>query len=424
MRPCSRTSRPHRVAAAPPVLSEVVRLTRTTIALAAALLALLAAPAAWAQSTGGGVEPHTELPPGDTGFDSAGMWIWYVSSSHGGDPARIAARARRSGIGTVYVKSGDAGDTWSQFNRPFVGALQRRGMRVCAWQFVYGRRPVAEARVGAASVRRGADCLVIDAESHYEGRYAQADRYIRALRGRIGADFPLSLASFPWTDYHPAFPYSVFLGPGGAQYNQPQMYWKAIGVSVREVYEHSYLWNRLYGRPIYPIGQTYAAPGARGIRLFRRFADSYGSLPPSWWSWQETDRREWGALGSLTDGPLPGYRPVTTHPALRRGARGDQVVWAQQHLVAAGSPGLPVTGVFGRLTDTAVRRFQRARGLQVDGVLGTATWRRLLRVRPVRVHWSSRARGRAGASAAGFGPAPLSASLPARGNEIPPPSRR
>ena len=399
----------------------VVRLLRTTIALAAAL-AMLAAPAAHAQSSEGGVEPHTELPPGDTGFDRAGMWIWYTSRSHGGDPARIAARARRSGIGTVYVKSGDAADTWSQFNRPFVAALKRRGLRVCAWQFVYGQHPVGEARVGAASVRRGADCLVIDAESHYEGRYAQADRYVRALRARIGAVFPLSLASFPYTDYHPAFPYSVFLGPGGAQYNQPQMYWKAIGTSVREVYEHSYLWNRLYDRPIYPIGQTYAAPGTAALRLFRRFADSYGGLPPSWWSWQETDAGEWAALGSLTDGPLPGYRPVSSHPVLRRGARGDQVVWAQQHLRAAGSPGIPVTGVYGTLTYRAVRRFQAARGLRVDGVLGTGTWRALLGVRPVRIHWSAPRAGTARAATPAR--APLSATLPARGNEIPAPSRR
>lgn len=417
-----RTGAADRVVGRSPVLRKVVRLAWTTIALVAAL-ALLTAPSASAQSEDEPLEPHTEPPPGDTAFDRAGMWIWYTSRSHGGDPARIAGRARRSGIGTVYVKSGDSTDTWGQFNRPFVAELQRRGLRVCAWQFVYGRQPVGEAKVGAASVRRGADCLVIDAEGHYEGRYAAADRYIRALRARIGPEFPLSLATFPYTDFHPAFPYSVFLGPGAAEYNQPQMYWKTIGTSVREVYDHTYLWNRLYERPIYPLGQTYFAPGTRAIRLFRRFAESYG-LAPSWWSWQETSGREWGALGALTDGPVAGYRPVTAHPVLRRGARGDHVVWAQQHLVAAGSPNLPVTGFFGRLTRGAVRRFQESRGLTVDGVLGSSTWRRLLRVSPVRVQWSARP-SRAGASrAAGFGRAPLSASLPARANEVPVPSRR
>ena len=104
---------------------------------------------------------------------------------------------------------------------------------------------------------------MIDAEAEYEGKYAAADLYIRACAAKIGANFPLSLAGFPYVDYHPAFPYSVFLGPGGATFNQPQMYWKAIGTSVRGVFEHTYLYNRIWGHPIYPIGQTYEAPGER-----------------------------------------------------------------------------------------------------------------------------------------------------------------
>jgi hypothetical protein len=385
------------------------------VALLAFALLLLGAPGAAAQ-TGGGLDD--ELGE-STAFDRPGMWIWYVSRSHGGDLGRIAARAKRSGIGTVYIKSGDSDDTWRQFNRPMVDRLHRAGLNVCAWQFVYGNKPLGEAKVGAASVRRGADCLVIDAEGHYEGKYAQADRYIRALRGRIGAEFPLSLASFPYVDFHPSFPYSVFMGPGGAQYNQPQMYWRAIGTSVREVYEHTYLFNRVYERPIYPIGQTYGGPTKGELKGFRRFAQSYDGLAPSWWSWQETSGPEWQALGSAIPGPVTGYRPVRRNPIMRRGNRGDLVVWAQMHLAGSGRS-LPVTGFFGPKTQAAVRAFQRESGLSADGVIGQATWRRLLRVNPVRPRWSQ-PRSRRLARAAGSGAAaPLSASLPARAYEIDP----
>ena len=44
------------------------------------------------------------------------------------------------------------------------------------------RSPVKEARVGAAAVARGADCLVLDVEGQYEGRYPQASTYVAALR--------------------------------------------------------------------------------------------------------------------------------------------------------------------------------------------------------------------------------------------------
>jgi len=359
-----------------------------------------------------------------TPFDRAGMWIWYVDRSEGGSVLGIIARARRAGIGTLYVKAGDGGDSWSQFNSLLVDDLHRGGLDVCAWQFVYGERPVAEARVGATAVRDGADCLAIDAEASYEGRYVAADTYVRSLRARIGDAFPLSLAGFPYVDYHPAFPYSVFFGPGGATVDQPQMYWRAIGTSVRAVYEHTYLFNRLWGHPIYPLGQTYMGPSRRELIGFRRYADSYGGRPPSWWDWQETSQAGWAALGASTAGPIGGYSPIASQPLLRRGSRGDLVVWAQQHLAGAGES-LPLTGFFGPRTAAAVRSFQLSRGLPVDGTVGTNTWPALLETTPVRPRWSARrARTRAhgGARSARPVPAsrPLSASLPAHAYEIRP----
>ena len=380
---------------------------------------------AWATPASAQVGPDPnpgEEPIGNTGFDNPGMWIWYVSQSHGGDLGRIIRRARRSGIGTVYIKSGDAGDPWSQFNRPLIRRLHRGGLKVCAWQFVYGEHPVAEARVAIGSIKKGADCFVIDAETDYEGRYAAADRYVRVIRNQVGLAYPISLASFPWVDYHPAFPYSVFMGPKAAQFNQPQMYWDAIGVSVREVYEHSMPVNAIYERPVYPVGQTYGSVSQREIQKFRRFAVSFGGLPESWWSWQETSDRTWGSLARDINSGMPRYRARIVYPTLRRGDRGDMVVWAQQHLRGSGAR-FTVSGLFGPKTKRAVRFFQYNHGLRVTGVIGHRTWIKLLRVQPIRIAWSRRAGRRAdarGPSAKAALPlaAPLSAGLPARRNEL------
>ena len=226
-----------------------------------------------------------------------GMWIWYLSRAQGGNVNRIAKKAHRRGIEYVLVKSGDAGNTWSQFSPSLVSALHARGLRVCGWQFVYGRNVKREAAVGAAAVARGADCLVIDAEGHYEGRYPQASTYMRKLRALVGPDYPLALAAFPYADYHPAFPFSVFLGPGGAQYNAPQLYWKTIGDSVDEAFVHTWVFNRPYGRPILPLGQVYLNPSGKQISRFRRLAAAYGMEGVSWWSWQHAGRRQWKAVG-------------------------------------------------------------------------------------------------------------------------------
>jgi peptidoglycan hydrolase-like protein with peptidoglycan-binding domain len=92
------------------------------------------------------------------------------------------------------------------------------------------------------------------------------------------------------------------------------------------------------------------------------------------------------------------------------------VVWAQEHLRGAGRK-LPVTGIFARKTRRAVKRFQRSRGLQADGKIGPKTWRKLLKVKPDVVDWSSRRRAPGKLAAAS--PEPRSASLPAVRYEIP-----
>jgi hypothetical protein len=413
-----------------PSVSFQLQKRRAAPALLAAVVALAAcAPAPLASAdTGGAGQVETGGNVSNTAFDRQGMWVWYVSHSEGGSIGAIVARAKRNDIGTVYVKSGDGGGYWGQFSRGLVRALHRGGLDVCAWQFVYGDNPLAEARVAAAAVAKGADCFVIDAEADYEGKYAAADTYVRALRARIGAAFPVALAGFPYVDYHPSFPYSVFFGPGGATYNQPQMYWKTIGTSVRTVYEHTYLFNRIWGHPIYPIGQTYEGPGAASIRLFRRFAQSYGGLPPSWWSWQETSGSEWGAVGAESAlQPVTGYRLEVVHPLLKKGSKGDMVVWAQEHLIAAGAE-LPVTGIFGRQTARAVHTFKQEHGLPANAIVDTDTWNALLTLTPYRPRWTAAGASASTANAVVPGmrgqlrgaARPLSASLPAKAYEIPP----
>jgi hypothetical protein len=370
---------------------------------------------ATSQSTGTEATPKNPLA-GD------GMWIWYVNRSSHGRVGKIASRAHRFGIETVLIKSGDGTKYWSQFSPGLVSALHARGQNVCAWQFIYGRGAAKEARVGAAAVANGADCLVMDVEGQYEGRYPQASTYISTLRSLIGPDYPLGLASFPYVDYHPALPYSVFLGPGGAQYNVPQLYWKDIGTTPENGYAHTWVWNRIYNRPILPLGQVYNNPKAGQIKRFRALALSHGFTGVSWWSWQSAGRRQWKAV-STPVAPSP-VTPYQSYPFLRLGSKGDFVAWAQQ-LLAGGGYSVPIDGYYQAPTQAAVFQFQADHGLGQTGNLDVPTWDQLLRNTPVPVRWTT-----GGAVAAGSGGAiplrpPKSAKLPAVRDEIPPaPARR
>jgi hypothetical protein len=352
--------------------------------------------------------PGGTPPPSGTAFDGNGMWIWYVSKAAGGDPNAIVAQAKAHGISTVLVKAGDGGSYWSQFSPALVGALRAGGLRVCAWQYVYGSNPTAEAAVAVRAVQQGgADCFVIDAESEYEGKYAQAQTYVGKIRAAIGPDYPLGLAGFPYVDYHPSFPYSVFLGPGGAQFNVPQVYWKAIGGGVDAVVDHTYRFNRPYGRTIAPLGQTYDSPPSSEIVRFRQLVTADGATGLSWWSWQHTDAAGWNAVGQAFS-PLPSA-PTPGFAVLAQGSSGDLVVWAQQHLKGAGQA-VTVDGNFGATTVSAVKSFQTSAGLAATGKIDTATWQALLQHAPVAAKWSA-ARS-----------APRTAKLPARRYEIPPSS--
>jgi peptidoglycan hydrolase-like protein with peptidoglycan-binding domain len=58
---------------------------------------------------------------------------------------------------------------------------------------------------------------------------------------------------------------------------------------------------------------------------------------------------------------------------------GDEspIVEVLQHLLRARGFGLKVDGIFGAVTEQAVRRFQGNQGIGVDGIVGPVTWSRL-----------------------------------------------
>ena len=88
----------------------------------------------------------------------------------------------------------------------------------------------------------------------------------------------------------------------------------------------------------------------------------------------------------VRDAPLRGYTPSYPGTPLRPGSRGPNVVRAQVMLNRIGRnyPAIPkipaVDGIFGPQTEAAVRKFQQIFGLSVDGIIGKATWYRLVRL--------------------------------------------
>ena len=95
--------------------------------------------------------------------------------------------------------------------------------------------------------------------------------------------------------------------------------------------------------------------------------------------------RDWKATecpGDVAAAAIRGHEePTDGHPLLRRGDRGPAVKRLQVALVVravmTAEQMRTGVGVFGPLTEAAVREFQRQRGLAVDGLVGPLTWREL-----------------------------------------------
>lgn len=99
-------------------------------------------------------------------------------------------------------------------------------------------------------------------------------------------------------------------------------------------------------------------------------------------------RRDWAKHGKL---PYVTYEAEEEEkpagdavelPMLRSGSKGETVRALQRLLIGSGySCGwYGADGDFGAATDTAVRLYQRDNGLEVDGIVGPMTWRKLLGV--------------------------------------------
>ena len=79
--------------------------------------------------------------------------------------------------------------------------------------------------------------------------------------------------------------------------------------------------------------------------------------------------------GGTSGGGAPGAATAgcSIASALRRGSSGAQVRCLQSRLTALGYPVGPIDGAFGTMTHNGVVRYQRAKGLLADGIVGRVT---------------------------------------------------
>lgn len=87
-------------------------------------------------------------------------------------------------------------------------------------------------------------------------------------------------------------------------------------------------------------------------------------------------------------GSVPMPATDSTKPTLRKGSRGEYVTLAQSILIqrgySCGSAG--ADGIYGNDTQYAVKKYQLDNGLQMDGIIGPATWEALMNPKEITVY--------------------------------------
>lgn len=144
-----------------------------------------------------------------------------------------------------------------------------------------------------------------------------------------------------------------------------------------------------------PVRMGHPRHGPRVIQIQRLLQRHGQRLHVDGWFGQETAdavKRFQRAHGLRADGIVGPATSVALHRAPRTvrtvrtvgvqqyNASGSEVSAIQRALRRAGHP-ITVDGHFGKETEVAVARFQRAHGLYPDGVVGPKTWRALNRTK-------------------------------------------
>jgi hypothetical protein len=312
-------------------------------------------------------------------LSSTALWVNQAAS-----PEAMIAAAAQAHVRTLFVKGAEGTTVQPQLTPALVAALRAAGIDVCAWTFDRGADPAGEATAAIVAVHAGASCLVVDAEGEYDSRYGAAQQFVRALRSGLGARFPIALAGQAEILRHQKFPYSVFLGPGGFNFTMPQLYWRELSSSVARLSGAVFGENAIYGRPVLPVGQLFDGVTADEVAGFQCTVFEHGASAASFF---DLDAAGPELLAAIAPRPCPLLRFRTQQPTIRPGADGDEVLWAQELLNAAGAR-LPVGGFFGAQTGRALTRFQARRHLRRSGLLDAPTWRALLHLKAREPSWA------------------------------------
>jgi hypothetical protein len=296
-------------------------------------------------------------------------WIWEVWGL--GSPAEILTQAHDLNLHTLAIKVADGTSYWSG-THPAIQTIQAGGYPVFGWHFVYGQDPMGEAMTAIQAIHdAGLSGLIIDAEGAYEALHnagAAAYTYMTTIR-KAYPNLPIGITSFGDWNYHRGVPLSVF-----SQYVDvlmPQIYWQTMQWPLQTAWNTCMQSYQLFKKPIVPLGQAYGSVTPVEIQQFTQNALNAHCPGVAWYRLGDMASAITQKIGGMWWTRSP-WTSVAT----------EQVAY---YLNVAGNH-LPLVPTWSTELEDALRQFQAAHHLVVDGIVGSDTWHALYQVTPPASH--------------------------------------
>lgn len=259
-----------------------------------------------------------------TNLVGKGFYIWNLERCGNGDPYTILLGCQLAGIKHVLIKIADGvrgfnfdPKTGRDLVPDVVILLKKHGITVWGWQYIYGYSPLKEAQIALSRIQQtGVEGFCVNAEAEFKTRPDddyRANQYMNALRSGLSSEFKLALSTYRRPDYHPAFPFEVFLQ--WVDINMPQIYWMFSHDPVYQLtrsFEEYLKLNVI--RPFIPTGSAWSqggwTPTEKDVRDFLITARTMGFKAANFWSWEHTERifKLWDEI-SLFNWPVEQEEP-------------------------------------------------------------------------------------------------------------------
>jgi len=191
-----------------------------------------------------------------------GFWITEISTCENGVPQAIRDAAQQAGLSHVIINVADGPRAIAPETglAATVDLLRNCGMIVWGWQRIYGDDPDGEAQAARRQVHTlGLSGYVLRAGAAYErlDKQRAAERFLHEVR--LGLDVPLALSAYRFPNYHPRFPWAVFLKH--CDFHLPPVFWEAAHNAAWQLNESKRQCDALpWARPYLAVGAAYRAP--------------------------------------------------------------------------------------------------------------------------------------------------------------------